>query len=223
VKLFVDSASLADIEEALERGFVRGVTTNPSILAKEERRDYRVHIRDIIGLLGKQAQPVPLSVEVFATEADEMVRQATDFTEEFGDYPGLVIKVPVGWDELRVIATLSERGVAVNATCAMSVNQAVMALGAGARYVSLFWGRIKDTGYDPSIVVGGVRRLMDRDGESSEIIVGSIRHLLDVNEALLAGAHIVTVPPPMLPKMCGHPKTDEAVHQFVTEFAAWMV
>jgi transaldolase len=223
LKLFVDSANLADIEAALERGFVRGVTTNPSILAKEERRDYRVHIRDIINILAKQAQPVPLSVEVFATDADEMVRQATDFADEFGDYPGLVVKVPVGWNELRVIATLTERGLAVNATCAMSLNQAVMALGAGARYVSLFWGRIKDTGSDPSIVVRGVRSLMDTDVGSAEIIVGSIRHLLDVNEALLAGAHIVTVPPQFFPKMCAHPKTDEAVDQFVTEFAAWMV
>jgi transaldolase len=149
-----------------------------------------------------------------------MVRQAEAFVEEFGDYAGLTVKVPVGWDELRVIAALHERGIAVNATCAMSVNQAAMALGAGARYISLFWGRIKDTGYDPAIVVSQVRQLMGQDG-TSEIIVGSIRHLMDVNEAMLAGAHIVTVPPQFFPKMCAHPKTDEAVQQFITEFADW--
>ena len=156
------------------------------------------------------------------TQADEMVRQAEEFVEEFGDYDGLTIKIPVGWNELRVIAALTDRGIAVNATCAMSVNQAVMALGAGARYISLFWGRIKDTGYDPSVVVSQVRRLTKGPEVSSEIIVGSIRHLMDVNEAMLAGAHIVTVPPQFFPKMCAHPKTDEAVQQFVTEFAAWM-
>jgi transaldolase len=222
MKCFVDSANIGQIQEALDRGFVRGVTTNPSILAKEERRDYRVHLREIIEVLTKAGPPVPLSIEVFATEHDEMLRQADSFMEEFGDYDGLTIKVPVGWDELRVVAALTERGTPVNATCAMSVNQAIMALGAGARYISLFWGRIRDTGYDAGSVVSDVRRLMDTSGSEAEIIVGSIRHMADVNEAFLAGAHIVTIPPQFFPKMCAHPKTDEAVHQFVTEFAAWM-
>ena len=222
MKLFVDSANLIDISDALERGFATGVTTNPSILAKEEKRDYRHHVRDIIELLVKAGKPLPLSVEVFTTDPDDMVRQAEEFVHEFGDYDHLTIKVPVGWDELRVINALSERGIAVNATCAMSVNQAVMALNAGARYVSLFWGRIRDTGYDAGIVVRDVRALMDRAGSSSEIIVGSIRHLMDVNEAMLAGAHILTVPPQFFPKMVQHPKTDEAVAQFVGDFAAWM-
>ena len=151
-----------------------------------------------------------------------MIRQAEEFVDEFGDYDGLTVKVPVGWDELRVISTLAQRGISVNATCAMSLNQAVLALGAGARYISLFWGRIRDTGYDATTVVSDVRRMMDTGQSTSEIIVGSIRQMIDVNEAILAGAHIVTVPPQFFPKMCSHPKTDEAVHQFVTEFAAWM-
>ena len=151
-----------------------------------------------------------------------MISQAEDFVREFGHYSSLTVKVPIGWDELRVVAALVERGVAVNATCGMSVNQAVMALNSGARYVSLFWGRIRDTGYDASSVVKNVRTLMDRSGTESEIIVGSIRHIMDVNEAWLAGAHIVTVPPAFFPKMCQHPKTDEAVEQFVTEFSDWM-
>jgi transaldolase len=222
MKLFVDSANIGDIEAALERGFVRGVTTNPSILAKEERRDYRTHIHDIIGLLMKVDPSLPLSVEVFTTEPSEIIRQAEAFVEEFGHYEGLTIKVPVGWEELRVIAALSERGIPVNATCGMSLNQAIMALGAGARYISLFWGRIRDTGYDASSVVADVRSLMNTAAHESEIIVGSIRHLMDVNEAMRSGAHIVTVPPQFFPKMCSHPKTDEAVQQFVSEFAAWM-
>lgn len=222
MKLFVDSANLADIEEALSRGFPSGVTTNPSILAKEERRDYRDHVRDIIELLSKSDEALPLSVEVFTTDPDEMVRQAEEFVDQFGHYEGLTIKVPIGWDELRVVTALTERNIRVNATCGMSVNQAVMALGAGARYVSLFWGRIRDTGYDAASVVRDVRTLMDRSGTESEMIVGSIRHLMDVNEAMLAGAHIVTVPPQFLPKMCAHPMTDRAVEQFVSEFGAWM-
>jgi transaldolase len=222
MKVFVDSANLADIEDALTRGFARGVTTNPSILSKEDKRDYRDHIRDIIELLSKYEQTLPLSVEVFTTDPDEMVTQAQTFIDEFGHYDALTIKVPVGWEELKVIAALAERGIAVNATCGMAVNQAVMALGAGARYISLFYGRIRDTGYDAATVVRDVRTLMDRAGHESEIIVGSIRHMMDVNEAMLAGAHIVTVPPPFFPKMCQHPKTDEAVEQFVGDFKAWM-
>ncbi|MGH2706017.1 MAG: transaldolase family protein [Actinomycetota bacterium] len=222
MKIFVDSANLADIESALERGFPSGITTNPSILAKEERRDYREHIRDIIRLVQKFGRALPLSVEVFTTDPSEMIRQADEFVAEFGDYPELTVKVPIGWEELRVISALTDRGVAVNATCGMSFNQAVMALNAGARYMSLFWGRIRDTGYDAGSVVSQVRRAMERSGSSAEIIVGSIRHIMDVNEAIEAGAHIVTVPPIFFERMCSHPKTDEVVHQFVTEFAAWM-
>ena len=222
MKLFVDSANVGEIEAALSRGFASGVTTNPSILAKEEKRDYRDHISDIISVLKAHGGHLPLSIEVFSTDLDEMVRQAEGFVSDFGHYDGLTIKVPVGWAELQVVHALAGKGIAVNVTCGMSLNQAVMALNSGARYISLFWGRIRDTGYDASVVVNDVRELMDRSGSESEIIVGSIRHMMDVNEALLAGAHIVTVPPPFFPKMCQHPKTDEAVDQFVTEFAEWM-
>ena len=222
MKVFVDSANLDEIEQALVRGFASGITTNPSILAKEEQRDYRDMVRDIITLLQKYGEPLPLSVEVFTTDLEEMVRQAEQFVGDFGDYEGLTIKLPVGWDELTVIRALASRGIAVNATCGMALNQAIMALNAGARYISLFYGRIRDTGYDASRVVSDVRQVMDRAGSDQEIIVGSIRHMMDVNEAFLAGAHIVTVPPQFFPKLCSHPKTDEAVAQFVGDFARWM-
>ena len=222
MKLFVDSANLADIEEALARGIAQGITTNPSILAKEERRDYRDHVRDIIDLVVKSDRTIPLSVEVFTTDPDEMIRQAEEFVAEFGHYDGLTIKVPIGWDELRVISALADRQIAVNATCGMAFNQAVMALNAGARYVSLFWGRIRDVGYDAASIVDDLRTVMDRGSSDAEIIVGSIRQMIDVNEAMLAGAHIVTVPPKFFPALCSHPKTDEVVEQFVTEFSEWM-
>jgi transaldolase len=222
MKIFVDSANLSEIEAALTRGIARGITTNPSILAKEKRRDYREHIRELIELVEKWDATLPISVEVFTTDVDEMLRQTEDFLAEFGEYAGLTVKVPIGWDELRVVSALTEKGVKVNATCGMSLNQAVLALNAGARYVSLFWGRIRDTGYDASAIVSDLRHLMDQAGSSAEIIVGSIRQLMDVNEAMLAGAHIVTVPPKFFPQMTRHPKTDEVVEQFVTEFAEWM-
>jgi transaldolase len=221
MKIFVDSANLREIEECLERGFPRGVTTNPSILSKEERRSFSSHIRDIIDLLKRHDPNLPLSVEIFTTEPQEMLRQAESFLNDFGDYPGLAIKVPVGWDELRVISAIRKMGGKVNCTCCMSYNQAIMAAEAGANYVSLFWGRIRDTGYDAGSVVRQVRETFKEWDTPSEIIVGSIRQMIDINEAFQAGANIVTVPPKFFPLMCAHPKTDEAVQQFVRDFQEW--
>ena len=103
----------------------------------------------------------------------------------------------------------------------MSYNQAIMAARAGANFVSLFFGRIKDTGYDAASVVRQVHATFREWNVPSEIIVGSIRHIADVNEAMAAGADIVTVPPKFFPQLCAHPKTDEAVAQFVNDFRRW--
>jgi transaldolase len=221
VKLFVDSANLDEIEAAVSRGFVSGITTNPSILSREERRDFGEHIRDIISLLQRYDAVIPLSVEVFTVDPQEMSRQARAFLDQFGDYEQLYIKVPIGWDELKVIQEIVRAGGKVNCTCCMSYNQAMMAANAGASFVSLFWGRIRDTGYDAASVVQQVHRTLREWQSPAEIIVGSIRHMVDVNEAIQAGADIVTVPVRFFPQMCSHPKTDEVVQQFVRDFAEW--
>lgn len=221
MKLFVDTANLEELEQCLRRGFPAGVTTNPSILSKEQRRDFREHINDMIALLKKYQCDIPLSVEVFTADPRLMLPQAEEFCRHFGHYPNLNIKVPIGWDELVVIAELRQRGIRVNCTCCMSYNQAIMAARAGANYVSLFWGRIRDIGYDAGSVVSQVHQTLREWHSESEIIVGSIRHIADINEAMQAGADILTVPPKFFPQMCGHPKTDEAVKQFVTEFQKW--
>jgi transaldolase len=221
VKIFVDSANLREIEESLARGFASGITTNPSILSKEERRDFRAHVRDIIELLRRYDAHIPLSVELFTTEPQEMVRQAEEFIAQFGDYEQLTIKVPIGWDELKVIHQVRRMGGQVNCTCCMSYNQAIMAANAGARFVSIFWGRIRDTGADAASVVRQVHQTFVERDCRSKIIVGSIRQMIDVNEAMQAGADIVTVPPKFFPQMCAHPKTDEAVQQFIRDFREW--
>lgn len=222
MKIFVDSANLVEIEEALKRGFPAGITTNPSILSKEEKGDFQQHIKKIIDLLQRYNYDIPLSVEVFSTNPKEMIAQAKDFVEHFGFYKQLAVKVPIGWDELTVIRELRQRDIRVNCTCCMSYNQAVMAARAGANYVSLFYGRIRDVGYDASLIVRQVRATFREWNVSSEIIVGSIRHIHDINEALQAGADIVTVPPKFFRQMVSHPKTDEVVHQFVTDFQDWL-
>jgi transaldolase len=223
VKLFIDSANLSEIDESLKRGFARGVTTNPSILSKEERREFSSHIRDIIALLRQHKMIIPLSVEVFTTEAREMLAQVERFLADFGDYEQLYIKVPIGWEELRVIHEIKMMGGRVNCTCCMSFNQAIMAANAGAEFVSIFWGRIRDTGYDAASVVRQVHTVFQERDCQSEIIVGSIRQMIDINEAICAGADIVTVPPKFFPAMCAHPKTDEAVQQFIRDFQSWNI
>ena len=222
MKIFVDSANLSEVEEALQRGFAAGVTTNPTILSKEQRTDFKLHIKKIIALLENYQCRIPLSVEVFSTEPREMLRQAKEFAEEFGGYEGLNIKVPIGWNELAVIRELKARGIRVNCTCCMSLNQAIMAAAAGADFVSIFYGRIRDIGYDAFTVVQRTKQVFKESRSSSQIIVGSIRHIHDINEAFLAGADIVTVPPKFFQQMVVHPKTDEAVKQFVTDFESWM-
>ena len=221
MKLFIDSANLEEIEHCLQRGFISGLTTNPSILSKEQRGDFRLHINNIISLLQKYGFNIPLSVEVFSAEPEQMIVQAQEFVNHFGHYANLYIKVPIGWNELAVISKLRRQDIKVNCTCCMSYNQAIMASQAGANFISLFWGRIRDIGYDAGSIVQQVHRTLREWNSSAEIIVGSIRHIADINEALQAGADIVTVPPKFFPQMCAHPKTDEAVHQFVSDFRKW--
>ena len=127
MKIFVDSANPAEIEQALERGFVSGVTTNPTIFSKEEKGDFRGHVQKIIDLLERHEADIPVSVEVFTTDPKEMLKQAEEFVRHFGGYEKLVIKVPIGWDELAVIRELRKRNILVNCTCCMSYNQVIMA------------------------------------------------------------------------------------------------
>lgn len=222
MKIFVDSANFIELEAALTRGFAKGITTNPAIMAKEKKGNFEEHIHKIIDLIKAQGYDIPLSVEVFSNDPDEMIQQAEDFVKHFGDYDNLYIKIPIGYDELKVIHQLHRDGIKVNCTCCMSVNQAIMAAQAGAEFVSLFWGRIRDTGYDAGEVVATTRAIFDRSDTESEIIVGSIRHIMDINQAFQYGAHIVTVPPRFFEACCKHPKTDESVEQFVSEFRAWL-
>jgi transaldolase len=162
-----------------------------------------------------------LSVEVFSADPKAMVKQASEFVAEFGEYECLNVKVPIGWDELAVIHELKMRGIRVNCTCCMSFNQAIMAAAAGADFVSLFFGRIRDIGYDARLVVDSVHRAFKERAMPTQILVGSIRHICDINEAFMAGADIVTVPPQFFRQMVSHPKTDEAVNQFLSDFKKW--
>jgi len=249
-KFYIDTANLDEIKGALSRGF-QGVTTNPSLLAKEPKGNYMAHLGKVADLC--RAYPLAdgslpsLSVEVFSSDKKEMVTQAREFSKAL-KYPNLAVKIHVthqGNDNLDVIRELSREGIAVNCTACMSAYQAVLAAAAGSKYVSLFWGRIKDAGniepkfashraeilekkilhendFNPATVVSETRSILDMHYPKSKIIAGSIRSALDIKGASLAGAHVVTVPPKFVPQMMGHYKTEEVVTQFLSDFQSWL-
>ena len=173
MKLFLDTANLTEIEDAISKGIIEGVTTNPSILAKEPKTDFIGHIKKIANLC-HQGGNIPLSVEVFAKEPSSMISQAKEIYEEV-DYFKLNIKIPVGFEELEVINKLSNDGIDVNCTCCFTSEQMEMATLAGAKYVSLFYNRLIDVGGDPLNVARTVKKFIEEKDVNTEIIAGSIR------------------------------------------------
>jgi transaldolase len=211
VEIFIDTSNCDEIEKWLAQGVVDGVTTNPSIMLTDGVRDLHAGTVPICALVG----PRPVSVEVTTNDHGEMLQQARTFTTWASN---IVVKIPVvnqdGISSLGVVHTLAEEGIAVNATAILSFNQAVLAVKAGATFVSIFAGRVADEGTDPAIVIRNVRTWLDSWGFTTKIIVGSIRSCMDVQAAALAGAHVVTIPPQFLPKMVDHKYTRETVRQF---------
>jgi transaldolase len=214
MRVFVDSADQKQIEHWLDEGVVDGVTTNPSIMFKDGATDLEECARRLAGLLGER----PLSVEVTSNDRKVMVEQARTFATWARN---IVVKIPVvnehGESCLGVMHRLSQEGIGVNATAILSFNQAMLAAKAGATYVSIFAGRVADEGNDPAVTIRNVRRWLDDWELSAHIIVGSIRTVMDIQNAALAGAHIITVPPQFLPKMVDHRYTRETVRQFVED------
>jgi len=214
MRVFVDSADQKQIESWLHQGVVDGVTTNPSIMFKDGATDLEECARRLAGLLGER----PLSVEVTSNDLETMVEQARTFATWARN---IVVKIPIvneyGESCLGVMHRLSQEGIGVNATAILSFNQALLAAKAGATYVSIFAGRVADEGNDPAVTIRNVRSWLDDWELSSYIIVGSIRTVMDIQNAALAGAHIITIPPQFLPKMVDHRYTRETVRQFVED------
>lgn len=214
MQIFVDSADVKQIETWLAQGVVDGVTTNPSIMFKDGVRDLEEGTRRLAGLLGDR----PVSVEVTSNDLTTMLEQARLFATWARN---VVIKIPIinefGESCLGVIHQLTQEGIGVNATAILSFNQGMLAAKAGATYVSIFGGRVADEGNDPAVVIRNVRQWLEAWEYPARIIVGSIRTVMDVQNAALAGAHIVTIPPQFLPKMVDHRYTRETVHQFVQD------
>ena len=214
MKVFVDSADQKQIAEWIEQGIVDGVTTNPSIMFKDGVTEIEEGARRLAAMLGD----LPLSVEVTTNDRTRMLEEARLFATWARN---IVVKIPVvneyGESCLGVMHRLSQEGIAINTTAILSFNQAILAAKAGATYVSIFAGRVADEGNDPAVVIRNVRRWLDDWEFSTSIIVGSIRTVMDIQNAALAGAHIITIPPQFLPKMVDHRYTRETVRQFVQD------
>ena len=221
MKLFADTANLQEIESLLSSGAIQGITTNPSLLSKEPKTDFFDHIQKICNLCTAYGADIPVSVEVFATEPKKMISQAIEITKKI-EYENLNIKIPVGFKELQVIHTLAEHGVRVNCTCCFTDTQLELAALAGARYVSLFYNRLKDVGGDPLEALERVRKFIDTNGLDCEIISGSIRNPYDLSDCWASGSHIVTAGYNIIKKATQHVKTDESVEGFMRDFEAWI-
>lgn len=211
MQIFLDSANLKEIEKWLGQGIVDGVTTNPSIMFKDGVYDIEGGARNLCSQLADR----PVCVEVTTNDREEMLQQARIFARWAQN---VVVKIPVinedGESCLGVINTLNREGILVNATAILSFNQAIVVAKAGATYISIFAGRVADEGNDPTVVIRNVRQWLDDWDYTAKIIVGSIRTVMDIQAAALAGAHIITIPPPFLAKMVDHKYTRETVRQF---------
>lgn len=211
MQIFLDTANYDEIEAWLRQGVVDGVTTNPSIMFKDGVYDAEEGIRRICTLLANR----PISVEVVANDHAEMLKQARTFAQWAAN---VVVKIPIvnegGQSCLGVVNVLRQEGIRINTTAILSFNQAILAAKAGATYVSVFVGRIADEGNDPTVVVRNVRQWLDDWHSEAKIIVGSIRTVMDVQNAALAGAHVITIPPQFLSKMVDHKYSRETVRQF---------
>jgi transaldolase len=210
--IFIDSSDPKEIKDLYAWGVLSGVTTNPLIISKEAPdADLGERIREILSVSWGD-----VSVELTTESEKEMLDEAAVY--HAWDPKRITIKVPFSEIGLRVLHQLVKKNVKTNVTCLMAMNQAYLAALCGATYVSIFSGRVRDMGYDVKPVIAATRNVLDREGLKSKIIVGSMRHMMDVNEALEAGAHVPTITPPILRKMVWNPRTIETINEFNT---AW--
>jgi transaldolase len=211
MQLYVDSANIADIRHAASLGIISGVTTNPSLLAKEDPSlDIRSLILDIHKTVGGH-----LSVEVVSTDTDGMLREADEILSWF---PDATIKIPMIPAGLAAVKELSRQEVPTNVTLIFSAAQALAANNAGATYVSLFLGRLDDVATDGLQAVEDTCEIWDVHGLESQIIAASIRHPIHVLQCAKAGAHIATVPYKVLLQMLKHPLTDSGLQSFLNDY-----
>ncbi len=210
MKFFVDSAEIDKIKELAETGMVDGVTTNPSLILKSGRDILEV-TKEICDLV-----PGPVSAEVVATEADDMITEGRKLAKIAEN---ITVKVPLTWAGLKTCKVLSDEGRMVNVTLCFSANQALLAAKAGATFISPFIGRLDDINMDGMELIADIRAIYDNFGFSTEILAASIRTVNHVTQSALIGADVITAPPEVLKKLADHPLTDKGLEAFLKDWA----
>lgn len=211
MRIFIDSANIEEIREINDLGFLAGVTTNPTLIARE-KKDYREVIGQICQIVSG-----PVSAEVISTDFTSMLKEAEELASI---HPHVVIKIPLNEVGLKVIKVLKEKGIKTNATLVFSANQALLAARAGASYVSPFIGRIDDISHDGLILLRDIMDIFDKYILETEVIAASIRHPIHVLEAARIGVHIATIPYKVIKQMIAHPLTDAGIAKFLADYKA---
>lgn len=210
MKLFVDTGDTDEVRKAAEWGVLDGVTTNPTLIAKSGK-GFRETVLEICGLLPGGA----ISAEVVATDYDTMLNEALEIASW---HPQIVVKVPLIEDGVRLVSTLSERGVRTNVTLVFTVTQALLAAKAGATFISNFVGRVDDISGEGMEAVAETVEMVRTYGFASEVLVASVRHPQHVVQALRVGAHISTCPFKVLEQLFRHPLTDSGLKRFLDDW-----
>ncbi len=205
MKLFIDTANIQDIREMASFGIVSGVTTNPSLIAKEGRKLEDV-IHEIVSLVDG-----PISAEVAEGKCDDMVKQAIPLAKI---HKNIVIKLPMTWEGIKACKILTSQGIHTNVTLCFSVSQALLAMEAGATYLSPFMGRLDDAGFEAEELIQDIVTVRDNYGYETKLIAASIRNLHHLEIASLAGADIATIPTAVFKKMVEHPLTEKGLQIF---------
>lgn len=209
MKLFIDTANVDEIRKANDMGIICGVTTNPSLIAKEGRVFEEV-VKEITEIVDG-----PISAEVTAMDAPTMVEQAIPLSKI---HPNIVIKIPMCEEGLKACKKLTEMGIKTNVTLIFSAAQALLAARAGATYVSPFLGRLDDIGMNGMNLIEEIVTIFENHAIDTEIIAASIRHPIHVIDAAMAGSHIATVPFKVLMQMLHHPLTDSGIERFLKDW-----
>lgn len=210
MQFFLDTASLKEIREAAEMGLLDGVTTNPSLVAKEGDVDFRRHVAAIC-----EITPGPVSAEVTAVDYEGMLKEGRDYA---GIAPNVVVKCPLTRDGLRATRALTDEGVRVNVTLCFSPAQAILAAKAGAAYISPFIGRLDDVAHDGMELIRDIVEIYSNYDWYTEVLAASIRHPLHVVESARAGADVATMPFKVLEQLWKHPLTDRGLEQFLADW-----
>ncbi len=209
MKIFIDTANVDEIREANALGILSGVTTNPSLIAREGKKFTDV-VHEIVTIVDG-----PISAEVISLQAEGMIEEGRELAKI---HPNIVVKVPITLEGLKAVSQLSKENIKTNVTLIFSANQALLAARAGATYVSPFVGRVDDISQDGMILIEDIVQIFDIHGLDTEIIAASIRGPLHIMQAAKAGAHIATIPYDIIKKALLHPLTDAGIERFLKDW-----